>query len=74
MLEDMNLVEQLIDQVYQFSRMYWESTNQHSLLITIKYLEMVAEIYPHFLDTPFSDLDTFYQYKNETFVLTKLKQ
>lgn len=48
MLEDMNLVEQLIDQVYQFSRMYWKSTNQQSLPVTIKYPEMVAEIYPHF--------------------------
>lgn len=48
MLDDMNLVEQLIDQVYQFSRMYWKSTNQQSLPVTIKYPEMVAEIYPHF--------------------------
>ena len=48
MLEDMDLVEQLIDQVYQFSRMYWKSTNQQSLPVTIKYPEMVAEIYPYF--------------------------
>jgi hypothetical protein len=48
MLDDMNLVEQLIDQVYQFSRMYWKSTNQQSLPVTIKYPEMVAEIYPYF--------------------------
>ncbi len=48
MLDDMNLVEQLIDQVYQFSRMYWKSTNQRSLPVTIKYPEMVAEIYPYF--------------------------
>ncbi|MCB0541437.1 MAG: hypothetical protein KDE33_28275, partial [Bacteroidetes bacterium] len=47
-LDDMNVVEQLIDQVYQFSRMYWKSTNQQSLPVTIKYPEMVAEIYPHF--------------------------
>ena len=31
MLDDMDLVEQLIDQVYQFSRMYWKSTDQQSL-------------------------------------------
>jgi len=48
MLDDMDLVEQLIDQVYQFSRMYWKSTNQQSLPVTIKYPEMVAEIYPYF--------------------------
>ncbi len=48
MLDDMNLVEQLIDQVYQFSRMYWKSTDQQSLPVTIKYPEMVAQIYPHF--------------------------
>lgn len=28
MLDDMNFVEQLIDQVYQFSSMYWKSINQ----------------------------------------------
>jgi len=48
MLDDMDLVEQLIDQVYQFSRMYWKSTDQQSLPVTIKYPEMVASIYPYF--------------------------
>ncbi len=48
MLDDMDLVEQLIDQVYQFSKMYWKSTNQQSLPVTIKYPAMVAEIYPYF--------------------------
>ena len=38
----------LIDQVYQFSRMYWKSVRQQNLPITIKYPEMVAEIFPHF--------------------------
>lgn len=36
MLDDMDTVEQLIDQICQFSRMYWKSTNQHSLPVTIK--------------------------------------
>ena len=40
------LINQFIDQVYQFSRMYWKSTNQQSLPVTIKYPEMVAEIFP----------------------------
>lgn len=48
MLDDMNLVEELIEQVYQFSRMYWKSTDQQSLPVTIKYPEMVASIYPYF--------------------------
>lgn len=48
MLDNMDLIEQLIDQVYQFSRMYWKSTNQQNLPVTIKYPEMVAEIYPYF--------------------------
>lgn len=48
MLDNMDLVEQLIDQIYQFSRMYWKSTDQQSLPVTIKYPEMVASIYPYF--------------------------
>ena len=48
MLDNMDLIEQLIDQVYQFSLMYWKSTNQQNLPVTIKYPEMVAEIYPYF--------------------------
>jgi hypothetical protein len=55
MLEDMDLVEQLIDQVYQFSRMYWKSTDQQSLPVTIKYPEMVAQIYPYFLHDKLPD-------------------
>lgn len=43
-----NTVRDLIDQVYQFSRMYWKSVRQQHLPVTIKYPEMVAEIYPHF--------------------------
>jgi hypothetical protein len=41
-------VKKLIDQVYQFSRMYWKSVSQQNLPVTTKYPEMVAEIYPHF--------------------------
>ena len=48
MLEDMDLVEQLIDQVYQFSRMYWKSVSQQNIPVTIAYPEMVAEIFSHF--------------------------
>jgi hypothetical protein len=41
-------IRDLIDQVYQFSRIYWKSVKQQNLPVTIKYPEMVAEIAPHF--------------------------
>lgn len=41
---------ELLNQVYQFSRMYWKSVKQQNLPITIKYPEMVAEIVPHFTE------------------------
>ena len=43
-----NTVQNLIDQVYQFSRIYWKSIKQQNLPVTIKYPEMVARIAPHF--------------------------
>lgn len=45
---DDEITKELIDQVYQFSRMYWKSVKQQHLPITIKYPEMLAEIFPHF--------------------------
>jgi hypothetical protein len=45
---DYKTVKELIDQVYQFSRMYWKSVRQKNLPVSIKYPEMVAEIFPHF--------------------------
>jgi hypothetical protein len=47
-LEDGKAITDLIDQVYQFSRMYWKSVKQQNLPVTIKYPEMVAEIFPYF--------------------------
>lgn len=47
---DTRVVQQLIDQVYQFSRIYWKSVKQQGLPVTIKYPEMIAEIMPHFTD------------------------
>jgi len=46
--KDHKIIKELIDQVYQFSRMYWKSVRQQNLPVTIKYPEMVAEIFPHF--------------------------
>lgn len=47
-LKDIRVIRELIDQVYQFSRMYWKSVRQQNLPVTIKYPEMVAKIAPHF--------------------------
>lgn len=47
-LKDIKVIRQLIDQVYQFSRMYWKSVRQQNLPVTIKYPEMIAQIAPHF--------------------------
>jgi len=46
--DDRTVIEELIDQVYQFSRMYWKSVKQQNLPVTIKYPEMAAEIFPFF--------------------------
>ena len=48
LLDDPALINQLIDQVYQFSRMYWKSVSQQNIPVTIAYPEMVATIYSHF--------------------------
>ena len=48
LLNNTILIETLIDQVYQFSRMYWKSVKQQNIPVTILYPEMVAEIFPHF--------------------------
>lgn len=48
LLKDFKTITELIDQVYQFSRMYWKSVSQQNLPVTIKYPEMVAEMFPHF--------------------------
>lgn len=45
---DDTIIEQLITQVFQFSLIYWKSTRQQGLPVTIKYPEMIAEIMPHF--------------------------
>ena len=45
---DAKVIKELIDQVYQFSRMYWKSISQQNLPVTTLYPEMVAEIFPHF--------------------------
>lgn len=47
-LGDKLMVKELIDGVYQFSRMYWKSVRQQNLPVTIVYPEMAAEIFSFF--------------------------
>ena len=46
--KDPKIIREFIDQVYQFSRVYWKSLTQQNLPVTIKYPEMVAEMFPYF--------------------------
>jgi hypothetical protein len=48
LLEDKSLINLLIDEVYQFSRMYFKSVSQQNLPVTLAYPEMVAEMFPYF--------------------------
>lgn len=48
LVEDPETIKLLIDQIYQFSRMYWKSVSQQSLPVTISYPEMIARIFQHF--------------------------
>ncbi|MCF8332223.1 MAG: hypothetical protein K9H84_07210 [Bacteroidales bacterium] len=47
-VEDDEEIQKLIDQVYQFSRMYWKSVSQQPLPVTIKYPELLSKMTPHF--------------------------
>jgi hypothetical protein len=47
-INDMNVVRELIDQVYQFSRMYWKSVRQRNMPVTIEYSEIIAKMIAHF--------------------------
>jgi len=48
LLENDETINELINQVYQFSRLYFKSVMQQNLPVTIKYPEMIAEIVPYF--------------------------
>lgn len=55
---DLQVISDLIDQVYQFSRIYWKSVKQQNLPVTIKYPEMIAQILPYFSNTDPDNIDT----------------
>jgi hypothetical protein len=47
-INDINVVRELIDQVYQFTRMYWKSVRQRNMPVTIEYSKLVAKMISHF--------------------------
>jgi hypothetical protein len=46
-LENNQTINELINQVYQFSRMYFKSLVQQNLPVTVKYPEIIAELAPY---------------------------
>jgi hypothetical protein len=58
LVQDMSVISELVDQVYQFSRMYWKSISQQNMPVTTKYPEMVAEIFPHFEQKTLTEFGT----------------
>jgi hypothetical protein len=48
LLNNPELVERLMKQVYEFSFMHWRSVNQQNLPVTVTYPEMLARIFPWF--------------------------
>lgn len=47
-LEDADWLEELLEQVYQFSRLNWQTVSIKSLPVTVSYPEMVARKFPFF--------------------------
>jgi hypothetical protein len=55
LLDDPELIERLMRQVYEFSFMHWRSVNQQNLPVTVTYPEMLARIFPWFDSDTLSD-------------------
>lgn len=55
-INDPDVLRELVDQVYQFSRMYWKSVRQRTMPVTIEYSEIVAKMIVHFEN---KDLEPF---------------
>ncbi len=47
-INDIKVVKELIDQVYQFSRMYWKSVRQRNMPVTIEYSKLISESVANF--------------------------
>jgi hypothetical protein len=61
-LGDTRTIAELIEQVYQFSRLYYKSVRQQGLPVTIKYPEILAGMVPRFSHNsiPVFGLDTLW--------------
>ncbi|MCY1722100.1 Piwi domain-containing protein [Prolixibacteraceae bacterium Z1-6] len=55
LLKDKSTIKEMIDQVYQFSRMYWKSVKQQNMPVTVKYPELVAKMFPYFKNNDIPD-------------------
>ena len=51
------VTQKLIDQVYQFSRMYWRSVKQRPMPVTILYSEKIAQMTANFPDKAVPDTE-----------------
>ncbi len=51
-------IKLLIDQIYQFSRMYWVSVKQKGKPVTVLYSEKIAKMTPSFSDSKLPDSNT----------------
>ncbi|MDE0215433.1 MAG: Piwi domain-containing protein, partial [bacterium] len=49
------VIHDLIDQIYQFSRMYWRSVKQRAMPVTILYSEMIAKMAANLPDKAIPD-------------------
>lgn len=54
---DDSVTQKLIDQVYQFSRMYWRSVKQRAAPVTILYSQRIAELVASFPEQEIPDSD-----------------
>ena len=57
-IQSSEVIKELIDEVYQFSRMYWRSIKQKSNPVTIEYSKMIANMVACFKDNKLPDTDT----------------
>lgn len=52
------VIKDLIDEVYQFSRMYWRSVKQKSNPVTVEYSKMIAKMVAHFENNQLPETET----------------
>ncbi len=52
------VIKDLIDEVYQFSRMYWRSVRQKSNPVTVEYSKIIAKMVAHFENNQLPETET----------------